>query len=79
MEERILKILNEINGEIVDYQGKTMLEDGVIDSFDVIDIISSLEEEFGIEIDAEYAISENFSNKNAIINMVNQVLAERRD
>lgn len=74
MEERILKVLKEINEDIIDYEGNTMLEDDVIDSFGVIDIISGLEEEFDIEIDADYVVPENFANKDAIINMMKQIM-----
>lgn len=70
MEDKIMAILNDINPEILEYTGNTMLEDGIIDSFAVLDILSALEDEFDIEIDAEYAVSENFANKEAIIEMM---------
>ena len=55
MEERILKILEEQCEEVLDYDGDNMMEDGVIDSFTVLDIINGLEEEFDIEIANEEA------------------------
>lgn len=77
MEERILKILEEQCEEALDYDGDSMMEDGVIDSFTVIGVVSNLEEEFDVEIDASYVIAENFRNKDAIIALVKKVLAER--
>ena len=76
MEERILKILEEQCEEVLDYDGDNMMEDGVIDSFTVLDIINGLEEEFDIEIDADYVIAENLKNKDTIIALVRKVLAE---
>ena len=75
MEERILKILEEQCEEVLDYDGDNMMEDGVIDSFTVLDIINGLEEEFDIEIDADYVIAENLKNKDTIIALVRKVLA----
>ena len=63
MEERVLKILEEINEDIITYDGENMYDEGVISSIDVIEIISELENEFDIEIDAMYADGEYFANK----------------
>ncbi|MCR5502876.1 MAG: acyl carrier protein [Lachnospiraceae bacterium] len=74
MEEKIIAILNGIDPAIESYDGSNMLEDGTIDSFEVIDIVAALEEEFGTEIDAALVIAENFANKEAIIKMMRGVL-----
>lgn len=74
MEERILKILEENNADIITYDGDNMIEDGIIDSFEIIGIVSDLEEEFDIEIDAEYVIAENFLNKDAIIRLMKKLI-----
>lgn len=70
MEERVLKILEEINEDIIDYEGNDMLGEGVVSSIDVIEIISELENEFDIEIDAMYADDEYFANKESIIELI---------
>ncbi|MDE7277178.1 MAG: acyl carrier protein [Lachnospiraceae bacterium] len=76
MEERILEILEEHCEEALNYDGDSMMEDGVIDSFTVINVVSDLEDEFDIEIDAKYVIAENFRNKEAIIELVRKLLEE---
>ncbi len=76
MEEKVLKILEDQCEEALDYNGDRMMEEGVIDSFTIVSIVSSLEEEFNIEIDARYVIAENFRNKEAIIALVRKTLAE---
>ena len=53
-----------------------MMEDGIIDSFTVINVISDIEDEFDIEIDAKYVVAENFKNKEAIIALVQKLLEE---
>ncbi|MCI8357977.1 MAG: acyl carrier protein [Lachnospiraceae bacterium] len=76
MEEKVLEILEEHCEEALDYDGDSMMEDGIIDSFAVIQVVSDLEEVFDIEIDAKYVIEENFCNKEAIIELVRKLLEE---
>ena len=44
MEEKVLEILEEYCEEALDYTGDNMMEEGVIDSFTVINIVSELED-----------------------------------
>lgn len=76
MEEKVLEILEEYCEEALAYTGENMMEEGVIDSFTVINIVSELEDIFDIEIDAKYVVAENFKNKEAIIALVERLLEE---
>lgn len=51
-----------------------MMGDGLVDSFELIDIVSQLEEDFDIEIDGEYVTVENFANKDTIIVLMKKLL-----
>ena len=73
MEEKILEILEDINEDIISYDGDDMYGEGVITSVEVLDIVSDIEDEFDIEIDAKYVIAENFANKEAIISLVKKI------
>lgn len=76
MEERVLEILQEYCEEALTYTGDNMMEEGIIDSFTVINIVSELEDAFDIEIDAKYVVAENFKNKAAILDLVERLLEE---
>lgn len=76
MEEKVLEILEEYCEEALDYTGENMMEEGVIDSFTVINIVSELEDVFDIEIDAKYVVAENFRNKEAIMDLVKGLLED---
>lgn len=76
MEEKILEILKDVNEDILTYTGTDMIGDGVISSFDVISIISELEDTLDIEISAAYAVEENFANKDSIIKTVKEIMGE---
>jgi len=75
MEERVLAILERNSEEILTYTGKNMLEDGIVDSFELIAIVGDLEEEFDMEIDAAYVVEEYFGNKDAILKLMKMLLA----
>lgn len=76
MEEKVLEVLEEYCEEALDYDGDNMMEEGILDSFTVIDIVSELEDVFDIEIDAKYVVAENFCNKEAIIELVRRLTEE---
>lgn len=70
MKEKILELLLEINEEIGEYEGDSMLEDEVITSLEVIEIVSALEDEFGITISAKNISKENFATVDSICALV---------
>lgn len=74
MEERIINIFEDINEEIVAYDGDDMIKDGIISSFEMLELITELEKEFNIKIDAGYTTAHYFSNKNTIIAMVKEIV-----
>jgi len=76
MEERLLEILENIEPDIINYEGDDLFDAGIIDSMMIIDIVSDVEEEFGIEIDAELVIAENFASKDTILGFILPLLEE---
>ena len=72
MEQKILDILADVNDELLTYTGNNMVDDSIVNSFELISIISELEDEFGIEIDAEDVTEENFGNKDRIIALIRE-------
>lgn len=48
MKERVLKILNDLRPEFDFSQAVNFVEEGMLDSFDVINLVTTLDEEFGI-------------------------------
>lgn len=70
MKRKILEILGDASEEILTYTGSSLVADGVIGSFELISLVSELEEAFGIEIDAEYVTEENFGNKDRIVALI---------
>jgi acyl carrier protein len=66
----VLEILSSIRPE-ADFAGsKDFFEEGLLDSFDLITLVSALEEDFSIRIDGLAIVPENFSSVAAIEGLV---------
>lgn len=77
MKERILKLLEGIQPDI-DFENETaLIDDSLLESFDGIQIVTSLMDEFDISIDADDIEPENLNSLDAICAMVERKLAER--
>ena len=74
MEEKINAILNDVNEEIMSYSGPNMVADEIVDSFELIEIISQLEDTFDIEVDAADVVEENFGNRDRILAYITALL-----
>lgn len=71
--EELLDILNEIDDSI-DYENeKALIDDHLLDSFSIITLVSELEENFDIEIDAAEMTPENFNSAEALWAMVQRI------
>ena len=67
MKERILKILSGLRPEFDFTMDVNFIEEGILDSFDVINLVTALDSEFGISIDGTDVLPENFSSVNPIV------------
>lgn len=75
--EKLLAVLRDVN-EDVDFENETALvDDGVIDSFDINVIIAALDDAFDIHIEVGDIEPENFNSAQAILETVRRYQAAR--
>lgn len=60
MKQEILEILTELRPEFDFSQDANFIEEGMLDSFDVVTLVTTLDEKFGISISGTDIIQENF-------------------
>lgn len=64
--EQLLQILQSIRPD-VDFENETaLIDDGILDSFDVVSIISELDDAFGVQIRITELDPENFNSAESI-------------
>lgn len=71
---QIIEILQEILGNNIDAEeidsSKSLLEEGILDSMSVIDVVLKIEEKFGFEFKNEEMLLENFNSIDMILKCV---------
>lgn len=72
----IIEILKDVE-EDVDYENETALVDNrILDSFDILSIISALNDEFDVSIPAKDVIPENFNSAVAMRDLIQRLVDE---
>ena len=71
--ERLLEILKGIRPD-VDFTNETaLIDDGILDSFDVVSIISEVDDAFDVQIRINELDPENFNSAEAIWKLVKEL------
>ena len=71
--EELMEILEALKPEIDFAAEKELIDDGVLESFDVITLIAESEDQMGIEIPAEEIVPENFNSAEGIWNLCERI------
>jgi acyl carrier protein len=67
---KVLTVLSQIRPEFDFTQSADFFEDGLLDSFDLVTLVSELDKTYGISIDGMDIVPDNFNNVAAIENLL---------
>lgn len=74
--EKLIEILTDIDSSI-DYKNeKKLIDDKVLDSFSIVNLVSQISERFDITISPKYLIPEYFNSVEAMWGMIQEILNE---
>jgi acyl carrier protein len=71
--DTLLEILQDLHPEVDFETCDTLVDDKIIDSFDIVSIISEINEEFDVVIPAEEIIPENFNSAEALYDLIQRL------
>ena len=71
--EKLMEILNELRPDIDFTTEKSLVTDGLFDSFDMISLVGELEDEFDIQIRPNNLTPANFDSAQAIMNLIEEL------
>ncbi len=74
--EKVIKILESLKSGVDFKTAEGIVTNKIIDSIDIASLISSLEDEFDVEIGMEYMENENFDSAEAIWEMIQELQDE---
>lgn len=76
MREKVLEILEDLIPD-EEFEGRTgLVEDRILSSFSILNLISEIYDELDVEIPVEDVVPENFDSLDAIVEMVEKYRQE---
>lgn len=70
MKNKIIELLTEIRPEFDFSVSSNFIEEGMLDSFDIVSLVVSLDDEFAISINGTDILPENFSSVDSIYQLL---------
>ena len=71
--DKTLEILEEINPDIDFENCTTLIDDGLLDSFAILEIVAEINDAFDVEVSAPEVIPENFNSAQALWAMIQRL------
>ena len=76
MLEKVMNILKGINPNVNFAEESALIDDGVLDSFDIISLAQELSDTFDVEIDVEDLEPDNFNTPAAMVELIKSLREE---
>lgn len=73
---KLLEILTDMHQDVDFENCDALVDKKVLDSFDIITLISEINDEFDVVISAEKIIPENFNSVDALCSMISRIMEE---
>ena len=71
--EKLLEILSDLHPD-VDFANTTdLIDDGILDSLDIVSLVAQIDAEFGVTIPAEEIIPENFNSAEELFALITKL------
>jgi len=74
--EALLRILEDLHPEVDFESNKSLIDDKILDSFDIITLIAEISEEYDVKIPVDEIVPENFNSAEALYNLIQRLKDE---
>lgn len=74
--EDLLKVLENIKPGVDFKNNNSLIDDEILDSFDIVTLVAALDEEFDIQITAKDILPENFNSTEAMYKLIQRLEEE---
>ena len=71
--EQLLNILAELHPEVDFETEEHLIDNKILDSFDIVTIVAEIDSEFDVSIPAEELVPENFNSADAIMALIQRL------
>ncbi|MBQ2893089.1 MAG: acyl carrier protein [Oscillospiraceae bacterium] len=74
--EKLLEILDELHPDVDFETEEHLIDNKILDSFDIVTIVAEIDAEYDVAIPAEELIPENFNSAKALYALVEKLMDE---
>lgn len=71
--EELVKIMSTIRPDVDFATATKLIDDEILDSFDIISMVSEINDAFGIEINVNDLLPENFNSATALYDLIQKL------
>ena len=71
--EKLLEILSSLHSEVDFENTEDLVDDGILDSLDIVALVTEIDAEMGVSIPAEEIIPENFNSAKALMALIERL------
>ena len=71
--EILLNILNELHSDVDFSTATDLVDDGILDSLDIVTLVTEIDAAYGVTIPAEEIIPENFNSAEALMALIRRL------
>ena len=76
MKDELMEILTEIRPD-VDFENETsLIDDGILDSMDIVSLVGELDDAFDVSVGVENLLPENFNSVDAMVKLIERLQDE---
>ena len=69
----LLKILQEINPDVDFLTHTALIDEKILDSFDIITLVAEISDVLGVDIPAEELVPDNFNSYKSLLALINKL------
>ena len=74
--EKLIEILASLHPDVDFEANDALVDDGILDSLDIVTLVTEINERFDVSIPAEEIIPENFNSAKALYALVERLMEE---
>lgn len=71
--EKLLEILSELHPDVDFATATDLIDEGILDSLDIVTLVTEINSEFDVTIPAEEIVPENFNSAEALMALIEKL------
>ena len=71
--DQLMEILTEVNADVDFENCDTLVDDGILDSFDIVSLIAEISNQMDVTISAKDIVPENFNSAQALWELIERL------